>query len=303
MAALFLPALRLGPEPELAARLHELALSARDGPVPGYLPERAAPATTAPAGDAVDLAAVPSLPRHYVERPAALAELRELLAAERRVVISGVPGVGKTSLAAAAARERAAGGAVCWVTLTAGVTTSAEAVVRLLARFLVRHGHDEARPVCGPGNVGQPLPRDEQLYLITKAMGRARMLICLDNLHLLRDEPQTRAVIEHLAGSAPAEFLAVSREDLPLAGFTPFRLGGLARGEARELVGGLRRPAGVGVTRRYPHRPDRRQPDADPSGARPAPPGRARSRRGHRPPGGGARRRQLSAASHAGRSQ
>jgi DNA-binding XRE family transcriptional regulator len=28
VAALFLPALRLGPEPELAARLHELALSA-----------------------------------------------------------------------------------------------------------------------------------------------------------------------------------------------------------------------------------------------------------------------------------
>jgi transcriptional regulator with XRE-family HTH domain len=170
VAALFLPALRLGSEPELAARLHELALSARDGPVPGYLPERAAPATTAPAGDGVDLAAVPSLPSHYVERPAALAELRELLAAERRVVISGCPGWARPA----------------WPP------------------------HDEARPVCGPGNVGQPLPRDEQLYLITKAMGRARMLICLDNLHLLRDEPQTRAVIEHLAGSAPAEFRAVS---------------------------------------------------------------------------------------------
>ena len=242
VAALFLPALRLGSEPELAARLHELAVSARDVPVPGYLPERDASPTVAPGGDAADLAAIPSLPSHYVERAAALGELRDLLASERSVLISGLPGVGKTSLAAALARERAAGGAVCWVTLTAGVTTSAEAVVRLLARFLVRHGHDEARPVCGPVEVEQPLPRDEQLYLITKAMGRARMLICLDNLHLLRGEPQTRAVIEHLAGSAPAEFLAVSREDLPLAGFTAFRLGGLARGEARELVGELAGP-------------------------------------------------------------
>ncbi len=242
VAALFLPALRLGSEPELAARLHELAVSARDVPVPGYQPERDAPPTMAPGGDAADLAAIPSLPSHYIERAAALGELRDLLASERSVVISGLPGVGKTSLAAALARERAAGGAVCWVTLTAGVTTSAEAVVRLLARFLVRHGHDEARPVCGPGEVEQPLPRDEQLYLITKAMGRARMLICLDNLHLLRGEPQTRAVIEHLAGSAPAEFLAVSREDLPLAGFTAFRLGGLARREARELVGELAGP-------------------------------------------------------------
>jgi ATP/maltotriose-dependent transcriptional regulator MalT/DNA-binding XRE family transcriptional regulator len=242
VAALFLPALRLGSEPELAARLHELAVSAHDGPVPGYQPERDATPNVAPGGDAADLAAIPSLPSHYVERAAALGELRDLLASERAVVMSGLPGVGKTSLAAALAREREAGGAMCWVTLTAGVTTSAEAVVRLLARFLVRHGHDEARPVCGPGQVERPLPRDEQLYLITKAMGRARMLICLDNLHLLRDEPQTRAVIEHLAGSAPMEFLAVSREDLPLAGFTAFRLGGLAHGEAHELVGELAGP-------------------------------------------------------------
>jgi ATP/maltotriose-dependent transcriptional regulator MalT/DNA-binding XRE family transcriptional regulator len=242
VAALFLPALRLGSEPELAARLHELAVSAHDRPVPGYQPERDAPPTVAPGGDAADLAAIPSSPSHYIERAAALGELRDLLASERAVVMSGLPGVGKTSLAAALARERGAGGAVCWVTLTAGVTTSAEAVVRLLARFLVRHGYDEARPVCGPGEVERPLPRDEQLYLITKAMGRARMLICLDNLHLLRGEPQTRAVIEHLAGSARMEFLAVSREDLPLAGFTAFRLGGLAHGEAHKLVGELAGP-------------------------------------------------------------
>src|ERR1700728_2262655 len=73
-------------------------------------------------------------------------------------------------------------------------------------------------------------------------MGRARMLICLDNLHLLRDERQSRAVIEHLARSPPADFLAVSREDLPLAGFTPCGLGALARGEAGELGGGLAGP-------------------------------------------------------------
>ena len=195
-----------------------------------------------PGARAADLAAIPSLPSHHVERAEALGELHELIAADRCVVMSGLPGVGKTSLAAALARERSPDGAVCWVTLTAGITTPAEAVIRLLARFLVRHGHDEAAPVSDQGQVEHPLPLDEQLYLITRALSQAGALVCLDNAHLLRDEPQTQMVIEHLAGSSPASFLAASREDLPLAGFTPFRLGGLASGEARELVGELAGP-------------------------------------------------------------
>ena len=89
----------------------------------------------------------------------------------------------------------------------------------------------------------QPLPRDEQLYLITKALSRSGALICLDNAHLLRAEPQTATVIEHLAGSARR------RRSWPSAGktcrwpgFTAFRLGGLAHGEARALSARLAGP-------------------------------------------------------------
>lgn len=253
VAALFLPALRLGSEPELAARLHELAILARgDRPArepgpPGPWPEH--PATPAPDNEPGapgahpgDLAAVPALPSHHVERAAALAELSDRLATDRRILLCGLPGMGKTSLAAALARQRADGGGVCWLTLTAGITTPAEAVIRLLARFLARHGHDEIEPLCDPGQVEHPLPRDEQLYLITTAISRASALICLDNAHLLRDEPETRTAIEHIAGSCAAEILAISREDLPLAGFTPLRLRGLARNEARSLAGKLAGP-------------------------------------------------------------
>jgi ATP/maltotriose-dependent transcriptional regulator MalT/DNA-binding XRE family transcriptional regulator len=227
VAALFLPALRLGTEPALAARLHELAVIARGGQS-GAHPG--------------DLAAIPAAPSHYIERRAALAELRDRLAADQRVLMRGLPGMGKTSLAAALARERAADGPVCWITLTAGITTPAEAVTRLLARFLARHGHAEVQPLCGPGQVETPLPRDEQLHLITTALARADALICLDNAHLVRAEPDTVTLIEHLAGTSSARMLAISREDVPLAGFAPLRVGGLAADESAALARALAGP-------------------------------------------------------------
>jgi tetratricopeptide (TPR) repeat protein/transcriptional regulator with XRE-family HTH domain len=250
VAALFLPALRLGAEPELAARLHELAVLARSpdagsdasetGPVEAADP--AAGGRPDDAARAADAAALPPPPSHQVQRPAALALLRGRVAADRRVLLTGLPGTGKTSLAAVLAREQLTAGPVCWLTLTAGITTPAEAVIRLIARFLARHGHDEVAALCLAGPPERSVARDEQLYLITSALAGGGALICVDNAHLLRDEPGTSTVLEHIASAAPVSMLAVSREDLPLAGFVPVRLGGLAEAEARELVHGVAGP-------------------------------------------------------------
>ena len=158
------------------------------------------------------------------------------MAADRRVLLTGLPGTGKTSLAAAFAREQAQAGPVCWITLTAGITTSAEAVIRLIARVLARHGHAEVAPLWSSGQLESTVPRDEQLYLLASALARSGGLICVDNAQLLRDEPGTSTVLEHLASASPVSVVAVSREDIPLAGFVPVRLGGLAEAEARELV-------------------------------------------------------------------
>lgn len=237
VAALFVPSLGLSGEPELASRLHALALAARSASErrgPGPADDGRRPDGAATHRD--DLAAIPAAPRPCVPRPAAASRLRGRLAEVRRVLVCGPPGVGKTTLAAAVARELADGVPVCWLTLTEGITTPVEAVVRRLARFLDRHGRPEAAPLLEPGQAQRPLPPDERLYLLATALNRGEALICLDNAQLLGGERLTRAVIEHLAASSSARFLAISREDSQLSGFEPFPLGGLDRGEARVLV-------------------------------------------------------------------
>jgi tetratricopeptide (TPR) repeat protein/DNA-binding XRE family transcriptional regulator len=238
VAALFLPSLGLANEPELAARLHRLAETARTSSHPEPTPvgpgHRAEGAQSPAIAD--DLADIPAAPQPNVHRAAEAAELADRLAAQRCVLITGPPGMGKTCLAADAARQHARQSGICWLTLTTGITTPAEAVVRRLARCLARHGETEVMPLLDLSKTEHPLPRDEQLHLITTALARARPLICLDNAHLLRAEPETMAVIGHLAAAPGARFLAMSREDLPLDGFDVLHLGGLADGEAHALI-------------------------------------------------------------------
>jgi len=242
VAALFVPSLGLSNQPELASRLHSLAQAARDD---GNRPE---PCAGQPGGDRQrddwdgaathpdDLAAIPAAPRPCVERPVIAARLRDRLAEVRHVLVCGPPGAGKTTIAAAVARELAHDVPVCWITLTEGITTPMEAVVRRLARFLDRLGEPEAGPLLGRGQAERPLPHDERLYLLATALNRGEALICLDNAQLLNGEQQTRAVVEHLAGSCRATLLAISREDFQLSGFEPLRLGGLDSREARSLI-------------------------------------------------------------------
>jgi tetratricopeptide (TPR) repeat protein/transcriptional regulator with XRE-family HTH domain len=227
VAALFVPALRLTGQSAIGRRLVELAKQARR---PAAVP--VSDATTA------DLAEIPPPPAHTVHRAELLDRLAVLLAAERRVVLGGLPGVGKTTLAAVAARDRTTQRAVCWLTLTAGVTLTVPAVVRRLALFLLRHGESGVTPVVAAG-VDQPLALDEKLRLLAGGLAARPTLLCLDNGHLLAEAPDVLEVLAHLLATTATEVLVPSRIDLRLPGAASLRVGGLLAAQGRELVARL----------------------------------------------------------------
>jgi transcriptional regulator with XRE-family HTH domain len=114
MAALFVPALGLERDQVLAARLLELAAEARGERRPDS------------GRGSAELDAIPASPRHAVPRRKLLADLRERLASDRALVVVGLAGMGKTTIAADLGRMHRPE-PVCWLTLTSGVATSWEA--------------------------------------------------------------------------------------------------------------------------------------------------------------------------------
>jgi ATP/maltotriose-dependent transcriptional regulator MalT len=228
IAALFVPALGLDREPELAARLLELAAARRDGRIARSAEQVA---DGSPGGQAI-----PAPPPQAVVRTGVVAALRARLAAERRVAICGLAGMGKTTVAAAVARGAEPGTPVCWITVTQGVTATADALVRQLAWFLRAHGHAEAGRLLQQRDRDAAVPLDEQLGLLGAALSRRPALVCLDNVHLLGPDPVALAILGHLIATTPTAFLLTAREDVPLAGVGAYRLVGLEDHEALELI-------------------------------------------------------------------
>jgi ATP/maltotriose-dependent transcriptional regulator MalT len=252
VAALFLPALRLSDEPELASRLLELAAEARTGrrrgrstgldhPGPaaaGQTGADRAPGLPRPTGvRRLDLAAAPAAPRHLVDRPAALARLRTRLDAERLVVLSGLAGMGKTTLAGTLARELAGSHLVCWLAPTPGLPLTAETLAHQLGQLIAEPADTAALSDGG-------LPADRVRHLRATLAGQPT-LVCVDNAHLLRDDPELLALLGELAGAGAegvagaVAVLLVSREELPLPGTAVVRLAGLDEAEGRALIGRL----------------------------------------------------------------
>jgi ATP/maltotriose-dependent transcriptional regulator MalT len=153
-------------------------------------------------------------------------------------------GIGKTTLAAALAREHA-DQPVFWMTLAAGVNISIEAVARQLALFLLAHGQQHVMPLIQHlDSAAQPLPPNQQLALICTSLAQLNAagqapLLCFDNVHLALEDPALINLLNQLVATTPAKLLLASRTEVRLPGIAALRLGGLERAEGLRLVGRL----------------------------------------------------------------
>src|SRR6266545_2124897 len=217
LAALFLPALGLHRQPEAAARLVELAERMQR-------PRRSGP----------EAYGIPLPAPCQVPRPDVRGALRSLLAAQRMVLVCVLPGAGKTTVMATAAREWAVHGTVCWVTAARATGSAPQTLIRRLAEVLEGgDGGDGLAPEA------ESLPLDRQLELLVPKLSAAAVLLCVDDAHLLGHLDETLAALAYLSAHGGLRVLLASRESLSLAGAASLRLGGLASDQAVALAARL----------------------------------------------------------------
>ncbi|HYF62912.1 MAG TPA: helix-turn-helix domain-containing protein, partial [Herpetosiphonaceae bacterium] len=236
LMALFVPALAIDDKPDLIARLIELAALAReDGPGVTVVSTTRTETTVSEVLGAVE--EPPPPPALLVDRN--LAErLLSRLEHDQRMVIYGLPGVGKTTLAAQMAR--AYPGPVFWLTLTAGVTASGESLLRQLALFLLTQGCDVRALLPG---IGEPaLPLEQQITLLGQGLAQlaergAPALLGLDNAQLAGEDRAMVTTLQHLLATAPLRLLLTSRTALGWGEAVHVPLSGMEAAEARRLIG------------------------------------------------------------------
>lgn len=234
IAALFGPALDLEDDAATMARLLELAAAAREGRTVTRISYTATSIREEVIEELGTLEDIPALPAHYVARPALQQQVQDALQRDRHVMISGLPGMGKTTLAGSVAHEVARARPVFWLTFRRGISTSFDVMVRQLTLFLLAHGQTQLRELARP-EAGAPLPPDRQLTLIGTALNQRPALLCFDEVQTVGGDEAVLGLFRHLRTTS-ARILCLGREAAPLPDTPTLHLSGLEPGEAQQLI-------------------------------------------------------------------
>ncbi len=234
LAALFIPTLELEDDPEAAARLMELAAAARGETLAGRTLTMSHTVSEETSEEIGSIQAPPGLPALYVQR-AELRELRQQLKQTRALQVCGMPGVGKTTLAAALAAAWPSDQPVFWLTLTPGVTTDVDAVVRQLALFVLGQGEQSVLPLVQQRNEGTLPPLDQQLNVLCAALNSIPCLLCFDQAQSISANAEVLALLQHLIAATRTPLIIISRERLTLQQTGTFTLHGMRAVDAAQL--------------------------------------------------------------------
>lgn len=234
IAALFGPALDLEDDAATMARLLEFAAAAREDRTVTRISYTATSIREEVIEELGTLEDIPALPSHYVARPALQKHLIGTLQRDRQVMISGLPGMGKTTLAGSIAHDLARMQPVFWLTFRRGISTTFDVIVRQVALFLLAHGQTELRELARPES-SAPLPPDRQLTLISAALQQRPALLCFDEVQTVSGDETVLELFRHLRAT-PAQVLCMGREAALLPDTPTLHLTGLEPAEARQLI-------------------------------------------------------------------
>lgn len=161
----------------------------------------APPAPAISAGPAIPPPPQPERPPEipgFVGRAAELAALSAGLAREGMLLIAGMPGVGKTSMAAALARHVGDPATTFWYSFHPG--EGAESLIWALAGFLAHAGRPGLWELLQSARLGGglPPPLNVQIDYVVQLLEGAEGLLCLDDFQLVDEDPQIGPFITRL---------------------------------------------------------------------------------------------------------
>jgi tetratricopeptide (TPR) repeat protein len=183
----------------------------------------------------------PTIPG-FVGRIEALRQIDALLASRGVVLLVGLPGVGKTSLAAETARAWASTRGplrVCWYGFQSA--EQGDGALWALAALCANRGDGRLwRQLHLDRHEGaRPLPLPLLLDYLAEALQQSSVLICLDDLHAVANDDRHEQLIERLlrlARSGDVRLLLCAREQPELGNLMAAPLAGLSREETLRLL-------------------------------------------------------------------
>jgi ATP/maltotriose-dependent transcriptional regulator MalT len=136
--------------------------------------------------------------RGFLGRVDELDSLSQQLTSDRLVVITGLPGVGKTALAAALAQRHGGFGHLFWHTFHAG--DSLHIIIWKLAQFLAWHGRSDLwlQLQSAQQTRGQIQPDEVLCNHLIHTMKGQRFVVCFDDFHIVDDDPHLDHFVERL---------------------------------------------------------------------------------------------------------
>lgn len=162
---------------------------------------------------------VPTVPR-FIGRAAELAAYQAQLERDRFLIITGLAGMGKTTLGAKLARAVSVSpDNIFWFTFDPIEKSTTDALYWALATFLDNRGEPSlARYLRGEIGAQKPLERMAKLNLLSAALSTGQYVLCFDDVQIAQDAPDIayffkmiRQRFVELKQPLPATFILMGR--------------------------------------------------------------------------------------------